>query len=116
MRVLLFTIFVLGIGVSSCSKVEVPKNTPSCIKSKIRKIKKQTVQNPPAKVYSYALDGETVYYFPPRCCDVPSDLYDGNCNLICHPDGGFSGGGSGDCRGFSLDSTATLIWEDTREP
>lgn len=30
-----------------------------------------------------------------------SELYDKNCNLICHPDGGFSGGGYGKCPDFS---------------
>ncbi len=110
-----FIFLLLIIFVTACTKVDVPKDTPACIKRKIKKLSKEPVQNPPASVYSYNLDGETAYYFPPSCCDVPSDLYDSKCNLICHPDGGFTGGGSGDCQGFRFDSTATLIWKDSRE-
>ena len=108
----LISIFVL----TSCKKLNVPGDTPSCIKSKIRKIKSEEVRNPPAKVIEWSYNGEKYYYIPPYCCDIPSELYDKKCNLICHPDGGISGGGDGKCPDFSKGTlTKKVIWEDDRK-
>ena len=46
----------------------------------------------PAWVARYEYGGRTVYYFSPRCCDIPSGLYDAVGNLLCRPDGGFVDG------------------------
>lgn len=43
--------------------------------------------------------GKTAYFIPSRCCDIASELYDVNGQLICHPDGGFIGG-DGKCPSF----------------
>lgn len=43
--------------------------------------------------------GKTAYFVPSRCCDIASELYDVNGQLICHPDGGFIGG-DGKCPSF----------------
>lgn len=53
-----------------------------------------------ARIAEY--QGKTVYYIPPKCCDIPSELYDENGKLICYPDGGFVGG-DGKCPGFKLE-------------
>jgi len=99
-----------------CEKENLPKDTPKCIENKINEISKGDVWNPPAKVYRYKYNGQIVYYFPPRCCDIPSTLYDENCNIICSPDGGLTGGGDGKCSDFFDSRTdEKLIWEDTRE-
>lgn len=78
-----------------CERIDTPWGTPNCINDKIKQILAEGVWNPPAKIYSYQYSGRKVYYFPPRCCDIPSTLYDDNCNVICHPDGGYTGGGDG---------------------
>lgn len=98
-----------------CEKVAVPKGTPRCIEKKISSIAKGEVWNPPAKVYSFEYEGATVFYFTPRCCDIPSDLYDEDCHLICHPDGGFTGRGDGECQDLPDKNEWKLIWEDTRK-
>jgi len=100
---------------SFCKKVDVPKDTPDCIKDKIKQIQKEEVRNPSAKVYKCVYDGQTVYYFPPYCCDIPGELYDTDCNLICQPDGGLTGDGDGTCTDFFDERTdVELIWEDDR--
>lgn len=89
---------------------------PLCIKSKIDEIAAGEVWNPPAKIYCYSYSGQTVYYFPSRCCDIPSLLYDEDCNVICSPDGGYTGEGDGQCPDFfDTRTNGELIWEDTRE-
>ncbi|RLD84716.1 MAG: hypothetical protein DRJ10_00445 [Bacteroidetes bacterium] len=83
---------------------------------KIYDIAEGEVWNPPAKVYSYMYNGEIVYYFPSRCCDIPSILYDKNCNAICSPDGGITGDGNGQCSDFfNFRTNEKLIWDDIRE-
>jgi len=93
----------------SCKK----RNT--CIEKEINNIKSQDVWNPPAEVWQYRYNGQTVYYIPPRCCDIPSRLLDENCNVICSPDGGFTGKGDGKCNDFFSKRTGKkLIWKDKR--
>jgi len=57
--------------------------------------------------------GKTYFYIPPYCCDMFGDLYDDTCNLICHPDGGFSGIGDGSCPDIEI-KKETLVWQDDR--
>jgi len=102
--------------ISSCEKLDVPSETPTCIKRKIRQFKSRKVRNPPASVWKYEYNGQSVYYIPPYCCDAQSELYDADCNLICHPDGGYSGGGDEKCTDFFGKRTnEQLIWKDDRE-
>ena len=59
----------------------------------------------------YSYKGETVYYVSPRCCDVPSELYDARGALLCEPDGGFTGHGDGRCGEFlQLRQNEKVIW------
>ena len=113
-KILLLIVFSLLI--SSCNKEDILKGTPQCIKKEIDEIADGEVWNPPAKVYSYKYNGQTVYYFPTRYCDFMSSLYDENCNLICSPDGGIIRNGDGQCSGFFNTRTEEkLIWEDKRK-
>lgn len=107
-----FIFFLLFIG---CNKEE-PESIPNCIEQKIKTLKKEAVWNPPAKIYSYTYQNRTVYFFPQRCCDFPSELYDEDCTLLCLPDGGITGQGDGTCADFfSERSNEKLVWKDSRE-
>ncbi len=89
---------------------------PSCINKLVTRFKKEEIQNPPRKIYSYTYKGKTVYYVTPPCCDFFSDLYDVKCNLIAHPDGGITGKGDGRASDFiQLRTNEKLIWEDNRK-
>ena len=109
--ILVTSIFIIA----SCENSEPKGDIPECIEDKIESIKKQSVWNPPAKIYSYQYSGETVYYIPARCCDIMSELYDDSCNFICAPDGGVAGNGDGNCPDFFTNRTnEKLLWEDDR--
>ena len=109
---LLLTIVLLF----SCSDNDIAKGTPSCVEKIIEGIKKNGVTNPPTNIYRYQYEGRTVYYVPPKCCDIPSILLDEECNSICSPDGGLGGTGSGTCTDFFKKATdRELIWEDKRK-
>jgi len=82
----------------------------------IKKFQSEPVGNPPQSIWRYEYKGEIVYYIPPQCCDQFSILYDANGNIICAPDGGFTGGGDGRCPDFFSERTnEKLVWKDTRE-
>jgi hypothetical protein len=88
---------------------------PSCLQLKIDSIKNQTRWNPPAQVDEYIYNGEHVFLFTADCCDQFNMLYDGQCNKICAPSGGFTGRGDMKCSDF--DKTAQhvrLVWKDPR--
>jgi hypothetical protein len=91
------------------------ESIPVCISQLIEKYKSEEKQNPPRKVYSYLYQDKMVYYVPAICCDFFSDLYDDECKLLGHPDGGFTGRGDGTVADFiKLRSNEKLLWEDKR--
>jgi len=109
----LLLIFIFGLILTSCKKIDVPSDTPVCIKKKIRKLLNEDC--PSVKtVYQYNFQGQTVYAFNPKDCgaDLSSEIVDNNCNNIC-----WLGGISGNmvCNGDTFFKAATnerLIWQD----
>lgn len=114
----LISLLIIGtilLGFYSCKKIDLPKGTPACIESKIRKISRQKVFNPPAIVALWEFEGKNYYYFTSDCCDQFSTLYDEDCNVVCHPDGGLTGMGDGKCPDFSNGIIKkSIIWQDKR--
>ncbi|WP_420147126.1 DUF6970 domain-containing protein [Spirosoma sp.] len=84
-----YFVFV-GLIVFGCKKDEISVETPECLKTIIDDIKSQGKWNPPAKIFQYTYNRKIVYFIPQHCCDIPSQLMDAQCNIICAPDGGFS--------------------------
>lgn len=105
------TLLIAAFLFFGCSK----SHLPTAIDKKIETLKKEPKWNPPAKVYSYTYNGQTVYYFPAHCCDIPGEVLDEKGNHICSPDGGITGNGDGKCTDFFTARTnEKLIWEDKR--
>ncbi len=114
-RTLIF-LLVCTLLIFGCTDDDFSKEIPKCIQENINDIANGEVWNPPAKIYSYQYNEQKVYYFPPRCCDIQSTLYDENCTFICAPDGGITGNGDGQCPAFFAERTdEKLIWEDNRK-
>ena len=94
-----------------------PADAPRWLVDRIRELERAPVANPPASVVRYTYKGRTAYYLPPRCCDVPSDVYDADGRLLCHPEGGITGTGDGRCPDFLAARTDEhLVWRDRRAP
>jgi hypothetical protein len=68
----------------------------------------------PVEIWQYEYDGEPVFYLPlarSHCCDIPSVLYSVRGELICRPDGGFTGDGDGRCPNFvARPAAGVLVW------
>lgn len=109
------SIIVIGVilSISSCKDDE--EILPACMREKIAEIQDEYGFSPPEGVYRIlTTQGKTYYYIPVHCCDFPSELYDKECNLICNPDGGYTGGGSGDCPDYTI-KTKVLVHKFTVE-
>ncbi|MGC4035367.1 MAG: hypothetical protein QM764_05345 [Chitinophagaceae bacterium] len=88
---------------------------PACVISKIDSIKKEPKWNPPAEVKEYEYKNQRVFLFSSNCCDQFIMLYDGSCNYICAPSGGFTGKGDGKCSEFYKEAKfLKLVWKDDR--
>jgi beta-lactamase class A len=88
---------------------------PPFVRDLIKSFEAAPVANPPASISRYEYQGRVVYYVPPRCCDVPSTLYDDKGAVICQPDGGFTGRGNNKCADFfDARSKGVTIWKDPR--
>ena len=116
MKIQIKPLVFIGLVALECKTDGIPTGTPACIINLIEQIKSQPVWNPPAQVLRYQYKGKAIYYIPQRCCDIPSLLIDENCQVLCSPDGGISGGGDGKCADFfALRSEGKLIWKDMRK-
>lgn len=63
----------------------------------------------------YTYKGQAVYFQIPQCCDIFSNLYDAEGNIIAHPDGGITGQGDGRAPDFFEErANWRVIWVDTR--
>jgi hypothetical protein len=65
----------------------------------IHKIQTYQISHPYIGAQLTEYEGRVAWYIPPRCCDIPGELYDGSGNLICHPDGALAGA-DGKCPAF----------------
>ena len=112
---ILFNTIVIVNLFLTCNSAERDLETLSCIEEKIEFIKNEPASNPPTKIYEWKVAGDTYYYITSDCCDQFNYLYTKNCELVCAPDGGFTGMGDGNCPDFNGEIEKTLIWEDSRK-
>ena len=82
---------VLALATPAVAGAPAP-DLPDWLAARISPTTARPAGDAPAWVAKYEYGGGTVYYFPPRCCDIPSELYDAAGGLLCRPDGGFVDG------------------------
>ncbi len=100
----------------ACRAADAPL-PPPFVAALIAKASAAPPTNPPTRILRYAYRGQTVYFVPARCCDVPSVLYDADGKRLCEPDGGFVGNGDGRCVDFGEQRRdEAVIWSDPRTP
>lgn len=105
------------LSLASCSHNPAsPTQTPDWLTSLIQQLEAEPVASPPAMIASYDFDGQTVYYLTPRCCDEWSTLFSEDGQILCHPDGGLTGRGDGQCPTFmARRANERIIWRDSRK-
>ncbi|MBP7370165.1 MAG: hypothetical protein KA902_01880 [Arenimonas sp.] len=114
MKKLSTVLLLLLINNTSCAMV--PQSNPPWINARIAQLQNGAPGNPALSIWQYRYKGQVVYYFPPQCCDIPSNLLDEHQNKICSPDGGMTGNGDGRCTDFYTTRTdEKLLWRDARK-
>ena len=89
---------------------------PSWLDRMLRDFESQPPANPPLTVTRYEYRGQAVYYQTATCCDIFSNLYSEEGELIAHPDGGITGRGDGRLPDFFQErEQEMLVWEDIRK-
>jgi hypothetical protein len=91
-----------------------PEARPPWLLSLIEEHASEPVANPPVQIIRQEYESGVFYYVPPRCCDIWSDLYDAEGTLVCHPDGGLTGDGDGNCPALGDPLRAEVVWRDSR--
>jgi hypothetical protein len=87
----------------------------SCIDSLKEQILNLAPRIPAATIWQYTYNDSVVYLVPAPCCDQFNPLYNLECKVVCHPDGGITGKGDGKCNDFYRTANdKLLIWTDSR--
>jgi hypothetical protein len=109
-------VLFLAAGLSAaCATGKSVGPNPEWLGALIHSLESQPVANPPAFIARYDYGGRVVYYLPPRCCDIPSNVYSADGTIICNADGGLTGKGDGRCPDFlSTRKNETIVWRDPR--
>ena len=87
----------------------------SCLETLKAQLLELPAQLPALAIWEYSYQGSLVYLVPAPCCDHFNPLYNLNCEVICHPDGGITGKGDGKCKDLRRTATGKkLVWKDVR--
>ena len=90
---------------------------PSWLDRMLGDLESKPPANPPLTITRYEYRGQVVYYQTSTCCDIFSNLYNQEGELVAHPDGGITGKGDGRLRDFFPEREREfLVWKDAREP
>lgn len=110
-QILLILVFIF-IGLVSCQKLEIEKDTPKCIENLINDFDKEQTCESGVNVKKYTFQGKIVYVFNPGTCgaDMTSEVIDFDCKSL-----GFLGGISGNTEingeDFSNATFESTTWE-----
>ena len=103
----------LALSLAACGGTS-PEMRPPWLLQLIAEQQAEPVANPPAYIARQEYAAGVYYYLPPRCCDIWSELYDAEGTLVCHPDGGITGGGDGQCPALGELIREEIVWRDAR--
>ncbi|MBL4658687.1 MAG: hypothetical protein JKX73_11845 [Flavobacteriales bacterium] len=105
--------FIISSLAPTCTRVK--KSPKLCVESLKEQLLATPPQLPALSIWEYKYKGNTVYLVPAPCCDQFNPVYNLECEVICHPDGGITGKGDGKCTDFhSTASDKKLVWQDSR--
>ena len=103
---------ILLLACSANKKIQGSQVIPACLEAKIKAMAADPEQGSPVSVTQYTYRQQTVYYVVSPCCDKFNIVYDSVCNVLGHPDGGFTGRGDGKMPGFKNDAThEKVLWK-----
>jgi len=103
---------ILLLACSANRKVQEVQEVPACLREKIKAMTADPSSGSPQSVTRYTYKQQTVYYMVSPCCDKFNVVYDSACNILGHPDGGFTGRGDGKMANFKEEAVdEKVIWK-----
>ena len=94
------------------------EHLPAFLRQLIEEYEAASEQRYPFEIWRYEYEGESVFYVPlarALCCDIQSVLYSVDGEILCRPDGGFTGRGDGRCPDFDpRASEGVRVWGEQR--
>ena len=88
-----------------------PESMPQWLRQRIAQYGSLPPGEAPTGVWRVDYRGRPAYYEQSPCCDQWNPLYDAEGVVICHPDGGITGGGDGQCpRPLDPAAPRTPVW------
>jgi hypothetical protein len=119
------TIFVFIILLFACAahkkaqgieEKEGSQGIPACLEAKLKAMASDPTQGSPLSVTRFTYKQQTVYYVVAPCCDKMNVVYDSACNIVGHPDGGFTGRGDGKMPDFRKEAAnEKVIWKINKQ-
>ena len=103
---------VLLLVCSAQKKAQGVQDIPPCLLEKITAMTQDPGSGSPRSVTRYIYKQQTVYYMVAPCCDKFNIVYDSACNVLGHPDGGFTGRGDGKMPNFKNEAVEQkVVWK-----
>ena len=109
-----FRALVFALVFVSCGSPTDTDPLPEWLVALIEELESQPVANPPAYIARLEYAAGVYYYLPPRCCDIPSALFDSEGAFVFAPDGGITGDGDGRCPALGERLSEEIVWRDAR--
>ncbi len=106
----IISIFLLG-ACANCKKSNTSSDSSKKDLNWFQSKKEGAIKEGYEEISSYLYQGDTVYLFVPPCCDRFSELYTSTGSLICHPSGGITGKGDGQCPDFFKEAKKIKTFE-----
>lgn len=104
-------IFLL-LACSANKKASGVQDMPECLREKIKAMASDPGSGSPQSITRYRYKQKTVYYMVSPCCDKFNIVYDSACNILGHPDGGFTGKGDGKMTNFREEAVdEKVVWK-----
>lgn len=106
------TLIVLSLTILTFGCKPDVEKLPSCIDALVQKAENGNDDYDAWQIIEYEYQNDKYYLVAAGCCDRFDPLFDSDCNEICSPSGGFSGGGDGKCPEWVASLTdGVIIWE-----
>lgn len=114
---IMITIFIVALLACSANKKgQGIREMPACLEAKIKAMAADPNEGSPISIIRYTYKQETVYYMASPCCDKFNVVYDSACNILGHPDGGFTGRGDGKMPDFRKEAiNEKVIWKINKQ-
>lgn len=118
---IVIALVLIGASFTACNRQNIDPSIPACIQERISQAEageqgidfgyRMIAPVDLVSIYRYQHKGDQYFELVYHIADGFTELYDQNCEYVCSPNGGFWGGGAGDCEEWVDINDRELIWQ-----